>query len=506
MSVDRIRSIGSRNAGVSGVLFALLLSLTFVVSCEGGGGDAADSPAQVWPTGTLIAAEVLSGDAALVVSAAGQIFRTVDRGETWSRAHTPAGLTLSSISMVDDQVGWAAGPGVILRTENAGKSWTRQRLPGRAADHPIRSLAALDGARALALEDHGEWLATQNAGAIWLPVEQSEASVSLGDRSAVFTRVRCFETVLPRCYAIGQMLLVSADAGESWVPVSVADAAGLPEIEFRVGGVEPQPKEQAAIASAAAFLAAEPVWWKIDVSVSEVEIERYAKDRDPSALFELIEARGQEIRGRLEGAGVAAEAIEIEGAPPWGYEDYLDDDPDSLERYFRDRVGERPSVQIRAVRQTSWTDVAMTGDGAEILAIAEGGRVFAAFDDVPALAAVNAPGKHDLLAVQAGPRGWVAVGRQGGLWLGTSPPRAVDEAPEAVGQFSIDWQIPTVVGEAAFFETMRDVAASPDGMTLLAVGDEARLLWSDDGGASWRLLRPLPPADSSTAASVPITR
>jgi len=313
---------------------------------------------------------------------------------------------------------------------------------------------------------------------------------------------------------------MSSDVGEAWEPVPVADAAGLPGFAFRTGGVELDSADQSVLEAAVTSLAGEPVRWRVEARVSQTEIERYAEDQDPSALFALIEARGQEVQGRLEAAGVASVAIETGGAPPWGYEDHLDDDPDFLARYWRERRSEGPSVIVRAAIQQTWTDVAIAVDGVGILAVAKGGHVFAASDRTEPLSAVNSPGQHDVLAVQAAAAGWVAVGRQGGLWLGIPSGRSADAGgarvdgrellspsqPPPRESLPIDWRIPMIHAGAAFFETIRDVAASTDGMTLLAVGDEGRMLWSGDAGAIWRLLGPLPPAGSSAAASVPITR
>ena len=517
MSVARTRSIGSRNLRMLVVRAVVLLSLAFVMGCEGGEDGTQGSASQVWPTGALVASAVISADRGLVASAEGQIYLTTDQGRTWRRAHAPAVEGLIDLSMVDERVGWAAGPGAILRTDNGGDTWTRQGLPGRATDNRIRSIAALDDLRAIALMDSGGWIVTNSGGATWLESERSDARVASGYSA---NRVRCFDRSLGKCYAIGDILRMSSDVGKVWKPVPVADSAGLPIFVFRTGGVELDSVDQSALEAAVRSVHGEPVRWRVETRISQAEIERYAEDQDPSALFALIEARGQEVRGRLEATGVASVAIETGGAPPWGYEDHLDDDPDFLTRYWRERRSEDPSAIVRAATQLTWTDVAISVDGVGILAVAEGGRVFAASDWTEPLSAVNSPDQRDVLAVQAAAVGWVAVGRQGGLWLGIPSGRSADAVdtrvegrellsplqPPPKESLPIDWRIPMIHAGEAFFETIRDVAASTDGRTLLAVGDEGRMLWSSDAGAIWRILGPLPPADSRAAASVPITR
>ena len=102
----------------------VLLSLAFVMGCEGGEDGTQGSASQVWPTGALVASAVISADRGLVASAEGQIYLTTDQGRTWRRAHAPAVEGLIDLSMVDERVGWAAGPGAILRTDNGGDTWT----------------------------------------------------------------------------------------------------------------------------------------------------------------------------------------------------------------------------------------------------------------------------------------------------------------------------------------------------------------------------------------------
>ena len=74
------------------------------------------------------------------------------------------------------------------------------------------------------------------------------------------------------------------------------------------------------------------------------EIRRFAEDRDPSALLDRLEARGVEVARRIESQGVPASQVEIVGAPPWGFEEHLDDDPGFVTRYWASRLASVPSV------------------------------------------------------------------------------------------------------------------------------------------------------------------
>ena len=81
----------------------------------------------------------------------------------------------------------------------------------------------------------------------------------------------------------------------------------------------------------------------IEPRVTDAEIRPSAARDDPTPLFEIIEARTQEIQAVIEEAGILSDRIRRRGAPPWDYEDFIDDDPEFLKRYYEPRGRTTPA-------------------------------------------------------------------------------------------------------------------------------------------------------------------
>jgi len=61
----------------------------------------------------------------------------------------------------------------------------------------------------------------------------------------------------------------------------------------------------------------------IEPRVSEQEIREFGKPDDPFPLFEIVEARTQEVQSVIEDAGILSDRIRRRGAPPWDYEEFV---------------------------------------------------------------------------------------------------------------------------------------------------------------------------------------
>ena len=91
----------------------------------------------------------------------------------------------------------------------------------------------------------------------------------------------------------------------------------------------------------------------IEPRVSEKEISEFGKADDPFPLFEIIEARTQEVQSVIEDAGILSDRIRRRGAPPWDFEEFIEKDPEFLDRYMNSRKAEKPGVEVstrKAVR------------------------------------------------------------------------------------------------------------------------------------------------------------
>ncbi|MGB0621026.1 MAG: WD40/YVTN/BNR-like repeat-containing protein [Myxococcota bacterium] len=455
-------------AGAAGAALLCEVLLCCLAGCGTEEVPGSPSSDDLWPTGDLVAVAAPAAGAVIVASRDGRILRSADGGGDWSRSRTPAGSSLADLEMVDHERGWAVGAGTLLRTIDGGASWERQRLPGPAADWPLVGVSALDGKRAVVIAGDGRFLVTVDGGGIWQAPGLPE--VASGIAPTRLAAVQCTPRPHPICWAVGDgVVAITPESGVVAVR-SLADAAGLAPFTMRVGGVELSAEDTEALRAAARRLAKRPIAWAVEATVTSHERRRYAEDQDPSALFDRIEARTREVVGHLEAMGVEGDRITVLGAPPWGYEEHLDDDPDFLERYWGERLAASPTVAVRATEHVELRAVVVhEGD---LVAADVTGRLFEGQGESP-LAIRAAPVPHALLDLAETRRGVVAVGRQGGIFVGRPARDGFGLMPAEVGP------------GGARFETLRSVAFVPGGEVGWSVGDAGRILRSGDGGLSW---------------------
>jgi len=453
-----------------GSAWGLFLGLACIgtLACEDPSEPASVLSEWVWPSGDLVAVALPESEHAIVLSAQGAVYLTRDLGQTWQRARLPAVESLSALSMVDPRLGWAVGTGVILRTEDGGARWERQRLPGRPAEHRLHSVATLDADRAIALGEAGRLLRSFDGGGVW---QEAPGPAAMGAEA-----LACGSAAEGHCWLVGVGVQKSLQLGAERHRVPVEDAVGLSNLEFRVGGVEALSGDRRSLSERVSRFAHAPVQWTVDPGVSAEELARFAEDQDPSALFDLIEARASEVVGLLEAAGIPSEAIAIEGRPPWGYEDHLDDDPGLLERYWQSRLRPKPGAAIGAAFDLALYALALGEGGA--WTVGRGGMVLAPAPVGGGLRRFDSPSSHDLLGVALSRNIALVVGRQGGLFRGV------------FSGDGVEWDLPKIEPSRPFFETLRGVAFDPSGASAMAVGEAGRILASADGGLSWRWLTP----------------
>jgi photosystem II stability/assembly factor-like uncharacterized protein len=184
----------------------------------------------------------------------------------------------------------------------------------------------------------------------------------------------------------------------------------------------------------------------------------------------------------LEDAGLLSDRIRKRAAPPWDYEDFLEDDPDFLKRYLADRKAEKPGVLVSVsqnpylftVRFANDQDGYIAGLGGIVLVSHDGGLNWA-YRDTGLKQAIFSlyPAGGRVIAV--GEKGFIRVSSDGGnTW-----------APPTTG-------FPTV------FTFMRDIWFAPDGKNGYIVGERGDVLHSDDAGMTWKRVLP-PPGHERTA-------
>jgi len=100
-----------------------------------GGSVSADSPLALErpsllsdkAVGAAMLAVTRAGDRLVAVGERGIVLLSEDDGRSWRQVVTPVRVSLTAVTFVGEQKGWAAGHlGVILHTEDGGESWVKQ--------------------------------------------------------------------------------------------------------------------------------------------------------------------------------------------------------------------------------------------------------------------------------------------------------------------------------------------------------------------------------------------
>jgi len=159
--------------------------------------DALNRPAALTraPQHSVLLAAAAAGERWVAVGERGVIVWSDDHGQNWQQAEVPVSTTLTAVTFVDTQHGWAAGhAGVVLRSVDGGMRWTRvldgnllarqlldeaeamgdTRAIGEAnalladgADKPWLDILALDAQRLLVVGAYGLAMFSDDGGEHW---------------------------------------------------------------------------------------------------------------------------------------------------------------------------------------------------------------------------------------------------------------------------------------------------------------------------------------------------
>lgn len=126
----------------------LALGLVTLWPCHAalaGWSDPLESPSVLVPLAhqALMLDVARAGKQLVAVGEFGNILVSADDGVLWQQASVPVRVTLTSVSFVDAEYGWACGhDGVILATRDGGASWLRQFDGYRANDALVAAAEA----------------------------------------------------------------------------------------------------------------------------------------------------------------------------------------------------------------------------------------------------------------------------------------------------------------------------------------------------------------------------
>lgn len=444
----------------------------------------------------LFSVSVVTSEIVIASGYWGAIYRSTNGGESWTKAKTPTKNLIYDISMADEKIGWAVGQlGLVLYTDDGGQTWIRQSTPKDTQDVHLFSVQALDPLRALAVGEWGTILATKDGGKTWrddsLTVDESHAQfvwLTVGDQEKIrngedvfedvgLNDVSCLPSNTDRCWIIGEFayLFYSEDGGDSWERGEILSGVKVAPIPLAYNSIEITDDDRQVIADFAhAISDKQHLNIAIDPRVSAAEIRAFGKQSDPFPLFEIIEARIQEVQSAVEDAGVLSDRIRRRGAPPWDFEDFLEADPDFLTRYFEGRKADKPQIVVTvaqnpylfSVRFADEDEGYISGLGGVVLRSHDGGRTWT-YEDIGRKSAIFAV--HPFSGENS-----VVVGEKGLIRLSSDGGKTWQESSDPIFR--------------TVFTYMRDVSFVGD--TGYIVGQRAMVLRSDDAGRTWRTVTP----------------
>ncbi|WP_223508346.1 MULTISPECIES: WD40/YVTN/BNR-like repeat-containing protein [unclassified Pseudomonas] len=203
------------------------LQVAYVVAAESVGPlQASPAAHSIQALRSPILAATWAGPRAVAVGADGVVLLSDDQARSFRQAdNVPVSSTLTDVSFVDADHGWAVGQwGAILATIDGGRHWKVQRLVTEE-DRPLFAVHFFDARHGVAV---GLWslvLVTQDAGKTW--VEQT-ANSELKDL-ADLNLTSLFADKIGGVYAAAEQgrVLYSSDRGNSWRYLNTGYAGSL---------------------------------------------------------------------------------------------------------------------------------------------------------------------------------------------------------------------------------------------------------------------------------------
>jgi photosystem II stability/assembly factor-like uncharacterized protein len=476
------------------LLAALLLLLPIAChdlhfSPRGGGGD-------IEVPDDLFAVSVVDSGLALAAGYWGSIYRTEDGGQSWTKTDSGTKRLIYGISMADAQHGWAVGQlSTVLYTSDGGKTWQRQSTPKDDQGVHMFAVQAVSPQQALIVGEWGTRLLTEDAGKtwqdnsltiseehpqfVWLTVPDQE-KVRRGEKvfeDVTLNDVSCLTANRHFCWIIGEFayLFRSEDGGKNWERGKIESGIEIQPISM---GHNEITLDEVAKESITAFSKAVADQQHLNIAieprVSQREIQEFGKESDPFPLFEIVEARTQEVQSVIEDAGILSDRIRRRGAPPWDFEEFIDNDPEFLTRYMNSRKADQPGVEVQisqnpylfAVRFADQNEGWIAGLGGVILRSRDSGRTWT-YEKLGRVQAVF--GIHPFSGDTA-----IVVGEKGLIY-----------ATEDGGKSWKQWP-----GFPTLFTYMRNIAFAPGDRIGYIVGQRAMVLRSEDAGQTWKTVLP----------------
>ncbi len=448
----------------------------------------------------LFSVSVVDEEHAVAVGYQGAVYWTENGGDKWNKGTTPTNHLLYSVSMADMNHGWAVGQsGTVLHTTDGGKTWTSQENVKLDEGTHLFGVHAINEATAWAVGDWGTRIHTTDGGATWIDdsititvdhpmfvwLSPSE-KMTVRNGGKVYedvglTNVYCLDAPSTNCWIIGEFgyIFHSDDRGAHWNRSQIVGDVWMDPIGFGYNQIGIGDDDVSRLTVFAKMIENEShLNILIDPFVSEREMKEFGNPDDPDALFDIISARIDETKGALEDAGILSDRMRMPNKPPWDYEDFQQDDPTFLQRYFEGRVAEEPRIDV-AVIQNPYLFTVHFSDEENGLISGLGGVVLRSEDGGESWRYEGVDRKQALFSVTSVNGRSITVGEKGIVRISTDG--------------GSQWSIPTEAEFPTVFTFMRDVDFEQKLRVGFIVGQQGMVLRSQDGGKSWEKV--LPPGD-----------
>jgi len=230
--------LGFRNVSTIFTALALILPALLVgnTSRAAERTDLLDQPAAIEPAATrsLLLDVAQAGSRLVAVGERGHVLLSDDQGVSWRQAQSvPSRTMLTAVSFTDSQRGLAVGHDeIILRTLDGGETWTRARY-APDSQQPLLDVLFRDPLRAIAVGAYGAYFTTTDGGETWqsrkfeaavlapLPgaMERADDEFALDAEIPPDYHLNAIATSGTRLYiaAEGGQIYRSDDDGASWI-------------------------------------------------------------------------------------------------------------------------------------------------------------------------------------------------------------------------------------------------------------------------------------------------
>ena len=486
---------------------ALLAALTLLlpIACHDTHFELRGGQGEIDVPDDLFTVSVVDSSVALAAGYWGSIYRTEDGGEHWIKTDSGTKRLIYSISMADALNGWAVGQlSLVLHTSDGGKTWQKQSTPKDDQGVHLFAVQAVSPQQAIVVGEWGTRLLTEDGGQswqdnsltiseehpqfVWLTVPDQE-KVRRGEKvfeDVTLNDVSCLQANRHFCWIIGEFayLFRTEDGGKNWERGKIESGIEIQPIEMAHNAITLDDAAKQSITDFAHAIADQQhLNIAIEPRVSEREIKEFGKPDDPFPLFEIIEARTQEVQSVIEDAGILSDRIRRRGAPPWDYEEFIEKDPEFLDRYMSSRRADAPGVEVQisqnpylfSVRFADQNEGWIAGLGGVILRSHDSGRTWT-YEKLGRVQAVF--GIHPFSADVA-----IVIGEKGLIY-----------ATEDGGKSWKQWP-----GFPTIFTFMRGIAFAPGDRIGYIVGQRAMVLRSDDAGKTWTKVLPKEPVQVAEA-------